>query len=377
MKIDKNNYYYGINTIALSEAFKFANYEINDPILFLELYLPSYYERIVNNNDISIMQELIDNSNCKGKIYSIKELTGAFAVETRNWSRHRLRSKKIICLIKKSDTLNYSFVEVELGVRKVKQIRTLCSFDKSNMPVILWGLPRSYHTDFHFINKNSFKVQLYGLIHFFFIFGNDIYFSAVTRSKRQSVFQIGSFLSNVSILFSELCDLNQDEINVKINISSPGGILFYIESGLSVLESHWESVLLINVLIFGGSYTNGDKVYELFSVKNLIAKIFNEKYNRKMREYQLKEREIDLQKKKLEVEEEMIRLEQKKRELQKQESDYNVDLFGLEDSVKKFESTLDSISETASQIDIAIPNDGLIDINEIMEILDTPCEELE
>ncbi len=373
MKNEKNLYYFEINTTALSESFKCPQYEPKDPILFLELYIPSFYDSIVIDNDLSKMQEIINNSKYEKKIASLT------LIKTSRWktlhsinSKRNFKVKDFICLIKKSATFDYAFIELKLVGGLVKGIRTLCSFDKSNAPFVLKQLQRSFLTDFHFIDSESLKVQLYGLIYPCFVYGRGFYFSIFTQSHKHTAFQIGRLLSDISFILSELCDINEGDINVKVNLSSPGEIMFSIQSGLDFFKDNLESIVVLSLLIFGGSYTNGEKVYEIPSIKNLLSKLYSIKYDKKMKDLQLKEKELEIQEKELEIEEKKIDLDKKRCEFNKQASDEHIDILELEDSFNRVERTAASIFETASQIDVAIPNDDFIDINEIMEILNTP-----
>lgn len=353
----KCNFDYQIDTDSLYKEFKIVRY-IRNQIVLINASNSYIYKEAANEN-VTLIQSILDSSKIRSRYFSTS------AIIARNNAKNRfsipIESGELLCIVRDSNDEKCTFLSLYFEHGKIERIKTIRSFNKENSPFIISSLPHSYFNDVHIISDTATKSQLIGLIHPCFFLDNTLYISIHTQSKKHSAVQISKLLRATSDLLNEFCILDVNDIQTCITLMSPGNVLFFLESAIEFIENNWQGVLLLYILLFGGTYTNGDFSIEAPSIRNFISHILNHKMNKKMKEFELTKKELELKKLKIEVD---------SLEKQIQAEDESIDT-----SMNLISDAVQTLTEVSSEIDIAIPDDEYIDLNEIMSILENPVED--
>lgn len=381
MKTEKNryNYDYKIDTNALYREFKIVAYDLRDSIVLINVDNSYIYEEIASEN-IKLVQSILDSSRSTG-IGVHYSSNARKAGLSNNRFGIPIVSGELICIVRDIDNKKCMFLSFYFNKSKIERIKVLHSFEKNKIPFIVSSLPYSYFNDVHVIKNKAIKAQLLGLLHPCFFIGETLYISIQTQSEKYSALQISKLLKIASDMLNEFCILDVNNINTSISLMSPGNVLLFLESSIKFIEDNWQGILLLYIILFGGSYTNGEFSIEAPSIRNFMFHILNYKREKRMKDFEMAQKELEVKKLRLEVEKLEKQNQEKDESIEDCGNNYTQSLGETEDdddidtTINYINNAIQNINEVASEINITIPDNELVDLNEIMSILETPIDE--
>ncbi len=119
------------------------------------------------------------------------------------------------------------------------------------------------------------------------------YCNTLTMTFRvQARDKLGSLdISGFIFYATQLLCLDEDKfISARMNLSSPGEILFQIENGLQFIEAHWKVLLGLAAILFGGSIESPSLKAKIPSLKNFVIDLIDSKRTREMKNLDLYEK---------------------------------------------------------------------------------------
>lgn len=267
--------YDGALECELEDIFCVDRYRVNDPVFVIDFASDCVaFERFTEGENLDQLNEAL-REDCE---------VGLQQRQTKHVINPcvAMCDDKMAIVLLKADYCNMLHAKYVTNCSEVKKIR---SFSSKGALILHYEACRNMQCSFFkvgLITSLKDKESIYSVCHNLFFVGDRLYLSANVNRSQYSALDVANYLTATTTLIKDIGCTENLNVYTKIDIHSPGNILFYIDRAIRFCTENWMGILVLFIILAGGKLKTGKFCVELPSFINLVDYFCNWENKRKI-----------------------------------------------------------------------------------------------